>query len=185
LLHYSPNRQTGEAHFVITGMIAKNKSNDAIVAFQKFPDALYSSLTQQAHLLPSNMSLNTGPDAKETPNGPIPNTFAEKTNATTTPGSDPIDDSIDPENEVTGIKLLLIHTGLCLCTFLVGLVRLCGLNVNVAPGRRLMTLLPGLQSDRNCSPCYYHPILVTWRCRMVRLGFLYGTVSRPLTIKRE
>ena len=29
---------------------------------------------------------------------------------------------IDPENEVKGIKLLLIHTGICLCTFLVGLV---------------------------------------------------------------
>lgn len=29
---------------------------------------------------------------------------------------------IDPENEVRGIKLLLIHTGICLCTFLIGLV---------------------------------------------------------------
>ena len=29
---------------------------------------------------------------------------------------------IDPENEVTGIRLLLIHTGICLCTFLIGLV---------------------------------------------------------------
>lgn len=29
---------------------------------------------------------------------------------------------IDPENEITGIKLLFIHTGICLCTFLVGLV---------------------------------------------------------------
>ena len=29
---------------------------------------------------------------------------------------------IDPENEVKGIKLLLIHTGICLCTFLIGLV---------------------------------------------------------------
>ncbi|PYI10683.1 MFS general substrate transporter [Aspergillus sclerotiicarbonarius CBS 121057] len=28
---------------------------------------------------------------------------------------------IDPENEVKGVKLLLLHTGLCLCTFLVGL----------------------------------------------------------------
>ncbi|KAK8043768.1 MFS general substrate transporter [Apiospora phragmitis] len=32
-----------------------------------------------------------------------------------------IDDSIDPANEVRGTKLLLIHTALCLCTFLVGL----------------------------------------------------------------
>ena len=29
---------------------------------------------------------------------------------------------IDPENEVKGIKLILIHTGICLCTFLIGLV---------------------------------------------------------------
>ena len=29
---------------------------------------------------------------------------------------------IDPENEVTGVKLLIVHTGICLCTFLVGLV---------------------------------------------------------------
>ncbi|PVI03881.1 MFS general substrate transporter [Periconia macrospinosa] len=32
-----------------------------------------------------------------------------------------VDTSIDPENEITGVKLLLIHTGICLCTFLVGL----------------------------------------------------------------
>ncbi|PVH97412.1 MFS general substrate transporter [Periconia macrospinosa] len=32
-----------------------------------------------------------------------------------------LDSSIDPQNEVTGTKLLLIHTGICLCTFLVGL----------------------------------------------------------------
>lgn len=29
--------------------------------------------------------------------------------------------SIDPENEITGTKLILLHTGLCLCTFLTGL----------------------------------------------------------------
>ncbi|CAI6331424.1 unnamed protein product [Periconia digitata] len=34
---------------------------------------------------------------------------------------DSIDSSIDPENEVTGAKLQLIHMGICLCTFLVGL----------------------------------------------------------------
>lgn len=33
------------------------------------------------------------------------------------------DYSIDPENEVTGAKLLLIHLGICLCTFLIGLVK--------------------------------------------------------------
>ena len=29
---------------------------------------------------------------------------------------------IDPQIEVTGIKSLLTHTGICLCTFLIGLV---------------------------------------------------------------
>ena len=33
------------------------------------------------------------------------------------------DGGIDPENEITGPRLLLVHTGLCLCTLLVGLVR--------------------------------------------------------------
>lgn len=32
-----------------------------------------------------------------------------------------INDDIDPENEVTGVKLLLIHIAICLCTFLIGL----------------------------------------------------------------
>lgn len=32
------------------------------------------------------------------------------------------DISIDSRNEVTGLKLLVLHTGLCFCTFLVGLV---------------------------------------------------------------
>ena len=35
---------------------------------------------------------------------------------------EPPEMDIDPENEVKGIKLLLIHTGICLCTFLIGLV---------------------------------------------------------------
>ena len=35
---------------------------------------------------------------------------------------EPPEMDIDPDNEVKGIKLLLIHTGICLCTFLVGLV---------------------------------------------------------------
>ncbi|KAI1355959.1 MFS general substrate transporter [Xylaria sp. FL0043] len=34
---------------------------------------------------------------------------------------DNINNDIDPENEVTGARLLLIHTAICLCTFLVGL----------------------------------------------------------------
>ncbi|KAK8117396.1 uncharacterized protein PG998_005677 [Apiospora kogelbergensis] len=37
------------------------------------------------------------------------------------PATPPVDDSIDPANEVQGTKLILIHTALCLCTFLVGL----------------------------------------------------------------
>ena len=36
--------------------------------------------------------------------------------------NEPLEMDIDPENEVKGMKLLLIHTGICLCTFLVGLV---------------------------------------------------------------
>ena len=32
--------------------------------------------------------------------------------------------AIDVENEITGANLLILHTGLCLCTLLVGLVRL-------------------------------------------------------------
>jgi len=35
----------------------------------------------------------------------------------------PAEYSIDPENEVTGVKLFLIHIGICLCTFLIGLVK--------------------------------------------------------------
>ena len=36
---------------------------------------------------------------------------------------DPIDDSIDPENEIVGTRLLLIHFGVTLSSFLAGLVR--------------------------------------------------------------
>ncbi|RYP56827.1 hypothetical protein DL771_011602 [Monosporascus sp. 5C6A] len=36
-------------------------------------------------------------------------------------GDSRVDSSIDPENEVRGTKLLLIHAAICLCTFLVGL----------------------------------------------------------------
>ena len=34
----------------------------------------------------------------------------------------PQETSIDPENEITGIRLLLLHIGLCLTTFITGLV---------------------------------------------------------------
>lgn len=33
-----------------------------------------------------------------------------------------IDDDIDPANEVQGVKLVVIHLAICLCTFLIGLV---------------------------------------------------------------
>ena len=32
------------------------------------------------------------------------------------------DASIDPRNEITGLKLLILHIGLCLCNILTGLV---------------------------------------------------------------
>lgn len=40
----------------------------------------------------------------------------------TSPEKDPLEMDIDPENEVKGIRLLLIHTSICLCTSLIGLV---------------------------------------------------------------
>ncbi|KAI8949229.1 major facilitator superfamily domain-containing protein [Xylaria longipes] len=50
---------------------------------------------------------------------------AEKTAESPTPQPEieqcTLDNSIDPENEVRGSKLIFIHTALCLCTFLVGL----------------------------------------------------------------
>ena len=33
-----------------------------------------------------------------------------------------MNEDIDPSNEVQGLKLILIHLAICLCTFLVGLV---------------------------------------------------------------
>ncbi len=33
-----------------------------------------------------------------------------------------VNEDIEPENEVQGMKLILIHLSICLCTFLVGLV---------------------------------------------------------------
>ena len=33
-----------------------------------------------------------------------------------------INEDIDPDNEVRGMKLIIIHLAICLCTFLVGLV---------------------------------------------------------------
>lgn len=39
-----------------------------------------------------------------------------------TENEDSVETSIDPENEVQGMRLILIHTAICLSTFLVGLV---------------------------------------------------------------
>ena len=43
-------------------------------------------------------------------------------NSTASAEKDASEMDIDPENEVKGIKLLMIHIGICLCTFLIGLV---------------------------------------------------------------
>lgn len=51
-----------------------------------------------------------------------PDKISIKEETETARGLQPAEATIDPENEVTGIKLLLIHTGICLCTFLIGLV---------------------------------------------------------------
>jgi hypothetical protein len=37
-------------------------------------------------------------------------------------GESRIDDDIDLANEIQGLKLVLIHFSICLCTFLIGLV---------------------------------------------------------------
>lgn len=50
------------------------------------------------------------------------NQVTEPTDAETQVGDNYNLGSIDPENEVQGIKLLLIFVSIALCTFLVGLV---------------------------------------------------------------
>lgn len=46
-----------------------------------------------------------------------------------------LDQSIDPENEFKGLKLILIHSAMCLCTFLIGLVRLHSIDVHLDSSR--------------------------------------------------
>ncbi|KAI2601789.1 major facilitator superfamily domain-containing protein [Hypoxylon sp. NC1633] len=46
---------------------------------------------------------------------------APEDNQSTEIGGGAVEESIDPENEVQGARLVLIHAALCLCTFLVGL----------------------------------------------------------------
>ncbi|KAI1809977.1 major facilitator superfamily domain-containing protein [Poronia punctata] len=74
------------------------------------------------------MSADTKPDQSSEVVGGGGGAGNEKNNIETpTPESkeerEPVifDNSIDPKNEVRGAKLILIHTALCLCTFLVGL----------------------------------------------------------------
>jgi hypothetical protein len=59
--------------------------------------------------IPSDPSTSPSPEKAQTP--PPPPQEQEV-----------VEDTIDPANEVTGLKLGLIHTGVCLFTFLVGLV---------------------------------------------------------------
>lgn len=56
------------------------------------------------------------------------------------------DCGIDPENEVKGPKLLLLHIGLCLCIFLVGMV---GIPIYYVAYLSLTAKRTGLQSDCN------------------------------------
>jgi len=58
--------------------------------------------------IPSDSSTSPSPEKAQTPPPPQEQVVVE--------------DTIDPANEVTGLKLVLIHTGVCLFTFLVGLV---------------------------------------------------------------
>lgn len=68
---------------------------------------------------PPEVEPKSGPKEQEAaahkPNMPSPPVESEEP-------TEPQDDSIDPENEVRGAKLLVIHLAICLCTFLVGLV---------------------------------------------------------------
>ncbi|KAI0444324.1 major facilitator superfamily domain-containing protein [Xylaria telfairii] len=65
-----------------------------------------------AEMAPGRLDTSVQPADQKT--NPVPDPLGDR------PQHD-INDDIDPENEVTGIKLLLIHTAICLCTFLVGL----------------------------------------------------------------
>lgn len=74
-----------------------------------------------------------------------------------------MNEDIDPENEVQGMKLVLIHTAICLCTFLVGLVSfssaaqqfsLHGLCWAWVYGHLVNGVL-GLQPDRHSCSCHH------------------------------
>lgn len=78
-------------------------------------------------------------------------------------------EDIDPENEVQGIKLLLIHIAVCLCTFLVGLVSITFLYIS----QENFIDMPcaGLQSHCHCSSQHHERVWLPSRCRLVRGQF--------------
>jgi MFS family permease len=94
-----------------------------------------------------------------------------------------MDGGIDPENEVTGAKLILLHTGLCLCTFLTGLVSL-SLSSSRSEARRAERW-SGLQFDRHRGPGNHLPLQLHWGRRMVRIGILHRAVSHHGWTVRE
>ncbi|KAK8098759.1 MFS general substrate transporter [Apiospora kogelbergensis] len=51
----------------------------------------------------------------------VPGNVPRNSSENTKDPHEPQEESIDPENEVKGVKLLIIHLSICLCTFLVGL----------------------------------------------------------------
>lgn len=56
-------------------------------------------------------------------------------------GKNGITDDIDPANEIQGLKLVLIHFSICLCTFLIGLVSSHRLDLRVLVGREFYKML--------------------------------------------
>lgn len=77
------------------------------------------------------MASNAGPTSSAEPSSAEPTLSPEEKNDVPghdkqpnedTAGETSITGDIDPANEIQGLKLILIHLSVCLCTFLVGLV---------------------------------------------------------------
>lgn len=85
------------------------------------------------------------------------------------------ENDIDPANEVKGVKLYVIHTGICLCTFLIGLVG--SFHVKEKTISTETYYEEGLQSHRNGSPGYHYAVWLHSRCRLVWLCILHCAVS--------
>ena len=94
----------------------------------------------------------------------VPGDVPRNSSENTKDPHEPQEESIDPENEVKGVKLLIIHLSICLCTFLVGLVS----DLPIARPRLLTKTYVGLQSDRNCDPSDNLRVQLRPRHRMVR-----------------